>query len=515
MRLNWKKLLLSLFIGVGMTMIPACNNSVDYTPDGGEPGKEVIEPTETGYLSVRLSLGSTVGTKVDQGTESGRFEEQKVQSVWLILYGVSNNKVEYFFNLDASNGSTVHDPFSGNDVSQESINTASSFVTVGIPIVKQRYRMLVLVNAQAPDLFKVGEPISNVVDAVQKISDRSVLTDNGGLAQDNSFFMSNAQGLINISEMDIMDSEKKAERNPKLVSVERAVAKIILDYVPTPSNDDKFINIKWDVDVTNLRTYWLRKMTNLYGGIPEQTNDGSDRYHRYAEDPNFSGYSQWNNSGVNLDNEFEYLPSDAYPYLAQDYSLVSSDSYIYVLENTMAADEQRQDVTTRLVVGGYYIPKALNSQTPKNFYTYKGNVITESTMDFYSLYPNIAESEHPGLAKAMTEAKIIYGPNIFDYGDSTKEPFSQFGINYYKNGLCYYTVLIRHFDDDIEPNRMAYGRYGVVRNNVYRFNLKTIPGPGSPKLYKPGPEPDDDETSISAYIEVLPWQVHDQMLEFN
>ena len=60
---------------------------------------------------------------------------------------------------------------------------------------------------------------------------------------------------------------------------------------------------------------------------------------------------------------------------------------------------------------------------------------------------------------------------------------------------------------------MGYGRYGIVRNNVYKLTITNITGPGSPILEKPGPEPDDGTPSISANIQVLPWQIREQVVE--
>ena len=118
MGLDWKKLLLGLFIGVGMTMMPACSNDEGYNTDGNGQGEETAEPT--GYLSMKLSLGSIDAKSL--GTDVGRTAEQKVQKVWLVLYGADSDKVEYFWELKAGNtGGT----FSGTDVSKESIATLS------------------------------------------------------------------------------------------------------------------------------------------------------------------------------------------------------------------------------------------------------------------------------------------------------------------------------------------------------------------------------------------------------
>ena len=56
---------------------------------------------------------------------------------------------------------------------------------------------------------------------------------------------------------------------------------------------------------------------------------------------------------------------------------------------------------------------------------------------------------------------------------------------------------------------MAYGRYGIVRNNWYRLTLNKIAGPGSIDI--PDPDgPDDKDQFLGVSIEVLPWLTRDQ-----
>ena len=81
--------------------------------------------------------------------------------------------------------------------------------------------------------------------------------------------------------------------------MERAVAKVVVSGVPeVVPHGDRIDNLKWGLDVTNMYTYWMRKMTFIAnsGGVPnemEQLNAGY-REERYAEDPNFTRFSSWN-----------------------------------------------------------------------------------------------------------------------------------------------------------------------------------------------------------------------------
>ena len=498
MKLDWKKLLSGLFIGVGMTMISACSNNEDYEPGGNGSGKEITEPTETGYLSVRLSLDSFGRTRA-LGTEAGRPEEYKTETVWLVLYGADSDVVEYAWKLDAKN-TNDEGTFQGSDVSSELPGSYyDRFITVGKQVVRKKYKMIVAVNPPTgvSVMFEVGTPYAAEV-AHQITSRADLITNTVGWARDNYFYMTNEQGPVDVFESDIKDSQKKAERDPKLVIVERGVAKVVMNNTqPVIQNGDKFINIKWDLDVTSKQSYSIRQMTYLLGGITmEQAGDGSDRSERYARDPNFS---KGGDDSV-LDLLFEYLPYNPYPYLTKQFG--STDNYVYTFENTMAVDNQYRNTTTRVVIAGNYIPnfKSIMPTEPINFYTFNGNIYDDDDMEYYSRNLSSAPSN---LRNAMNTVIQNRGNDIF-YSSTIKDSFSEAGINYYKDGVCYYTAMIRHFDDSQGAYFRAYGRWGLVRNNVYRLTLSSINAIGSPTLDRPEAIFNDKISTRSAETESSP-----------
>lgn len=87
-------------------------------------------------------------------------------------------------------------------------------------------------------------------------------------------------------------------------------------------------------------------------------------------------------------------------------------------------------------------------------------------------------------------------------------------VKAYKDGVCYYqTNLIRHFNDTQSSVAMGYGRYGVVRNNIYKINITKIEHPGEPTVEndKDNPGNDDpDKAYISFEVTVNPWIVRTQ-----
>jgi hypothetical protein len=92
-------------------------------------------------------------------------------------------------------------------------------------------------------------------------------------------------------------------------------------------------------------------------------------------------------------------------------------------------------------------------------------------------------------------------------------------IKFYKGGVCYYTVLIRHFNDVLASWNgslpYVYGRYGVVRNNIYKITINSIKRPGEPIVTPPTRTNPDDELDsyLSFDVTVMPWLVRTQQVD--
>ena len=516
MKVEWKKLMFGLAIGAGMMMMASCSDEENFDP-GGSTGKETPEPTEKAFLSMRLSTGSLAGTRVAvDPTTSGRTEEQVVNHVRMVLYETKNNTVRYSWDLNVStdgmNEFTGGDVVRGEDV-PSATPTVSRFVTVGREVVKQDYELLILINppGELLEITEQGNPRSYLSRAANMTKES--LIQPYGIAADKNFYMTNHQDLIFVPEVELRDNQRMAEENPVRVEVERAVAKVVVSGVPeVVPHGDRIDNLKWGLDVTNMYTYWMRKMTFIAnsGGVPnemEQLNAGY-REERYAEDPNFTRFSSWN--GGNPVGQFEYLSGT--PELSKNF-----DDYDYTLENTMDAADQRHDVTTRVVISGTYTPNGFGSVATRNgggisFYYFKGNAIrVEAMRDMVNDRGQIPqELRDAGLEQAI-ENVLAWNPNAFN---SPTASFSEGGIHFYYQGVCYYTVLIRHFSNNMVPVLMGYGRYGVVRNNVYQLSINKIIGPGQPVINPPGTDPDDEDTSwISADVNIMRWYIRNQNVE--
>ena len=87
------------------------------------------------------------------------------------------------------------------------------------------------------------------------------------------------------------------------------------------------------------------------------------------------------------------------------------------------------------------------------------------------------------------------------------------GCKVWKEGKTYYFFDIEHLGED------GFGKYGVVRNHVYKTTIKSLTGLGTP-VYDPDeviyPEkPENDFTFIAAEINILSWRIVNQEVDMD
>lgn len=489
MKLN--KLFLSgvVALGIGLT---ACN--IDEEVPETNSGKGDV------WVSFAIALprasdtraeASSVGNATAGDTYVGTSDEQKVNSVRIVLY--DNDQVAYAFDLEITSDGTGN--FTGDGIAEGTTSTSSGlFVTKAEKVVKKDYKVLVLLNP-TNETKSATQKSNNISEFIQPANTNvTALTS-------PAFFMSNSQGLVDVAAAALKTTQSEAESNPIAVKVDRAVAKVFVGGVPTVEQGATFTDIHWTLDVTNKKTFWMRKLAQKVSGlnnfVPETIGDNSNRYDRYAEDPNFTGTT------ISSD-DFNYIEGVVTEGLKD--AGFDDNKGIYVLENTMDDASQMNSVTTRVILKGVYTPAGFPEG---DWYSYKGFKMTKTQFNTFKNQVTDDDGELPGTPagfKADIWALMQSGQ------DFEAESFSKNNLKFYKGGICYYPdIYIRHFDDSQSSNKMGYGRYGVVRNNIYKLTLKTISQPGEPVVVPPAEVPDDKEYSwVSFNVEVLPWLIRTQ-----
>ncbi|MDH6534888.1 hypothetical protein D0T51_07670 [Parabacteroides sp. 52] len=484
---------------------------------GKEEDKKKPDLKEEAFFSVLTDMDESLHTKAGSD-DLGLPEERKVNSVRLVLYDgeiplSADPEVKYVFDLDirTNSGATGYEAGTPGDLFL-SVNN-QEFITFARRVVKQKYRMLVILNpvSAVKAITRESDHLSTFLQEVNM--DKNTLTATGGVAQKNAFMMTNHQGLIDISLADLKETADQAHMAPVAVKVDRLVAKVIVDkkadtdFSVLPEGA-RVRDFSWELDVTNKKTYWMRVMAPMMNGSMEVI--GANRDWIYAEDPNFQGL----NTGVaatdelNREANFNYIAkATLYPVLSNkfdsDATATAAEKYQYALENTMAADEQVNDVMTRVVIRCQYAPPGF--AFGESYYLYKGVVINQTHMSFYRT------ADIGQIPDALSDIKEAIW-NVEEHsGFSILSPpassYDMYGIKYFYQGYCYYRVPIRHFAC-VKTDPLPYGYYGMVRNNTYKISISSIDGPGGIHVGEPGP-------FISAGVHVVPWGVVEEKEEIG
>ena len=331
----------------------------------------------------------------------------------------------------------------------------------------------------------------------------------------------------------INQAKTDAQSDPAKISVDRLSAKVELavkESFSTKPDGATFAFSGWELSVTN-------KSVKLYS--ERITYDNATIGAVYRRDKNYLSDEQPDVSNestmeANMDAAFNYLKnidseSEEMPAVAQ-----SKGTSLYCLENTMEAKAQQLGFTTKVVVKAKYTPYGLNENS--SYFSWKGN--------YYTLDQLKEEYTKTGSGGLKTDLPIFLKKAKLVAGDADQSTIDNFitnlqangltaktgiigrfcAVRYYHESVCYYDVLIRH--DQNVTEKMALGRYGVVRNNWYHLDLQSVSGPGTPWIPDPSdPDPtnptppgtDDDESDayLSVKITINPWTYWTQGVDLH
>ena len=226
----------------------------------------------------------------------------------------------------------------------------------------------------------------------------------------------------------------------------------------------------------------------------------------------------------------------------------------YCLENTFDLSRQIGTQATRVLLKASYAPKlgagessfsgALSGYTagdkffimgsqPATLYSaqelakiIEAEVVKDDLYDFTISQGTTPDVDETKLKAASATNKLAITADLFKDGAVTgdSDAFSELTdalmIKVYDPSATYYEIPIKHFGDALTPwttgsygtNEKAYlGRYGVVRNNWYEINIKSVSGPGDPVPPTPdGGQIDKDTRYISFTINILSWAKRSQ-----
>lgn len=563
-------------------MLGACS-SEDGIDNGGQG---TVAPGEKGYISLAINLPTTPSTRANDDFDDGLEAEYKVNDATLLIFNGTDEGTAVFSeaydlgsmtptsvggNITASYNVTqdITKPGAGNVYALVVVNKGNVLTNDG----EWKLKGESLTGKTFNDLrttaqtLTASELASVTSDAEGSffMTNAPLYTNPGGVTDPNG---GNAVTLTKINTENIYSTQAEAEDNPAAsIYVERAVAKVTVTNSNTGSAGSSltYAITGWTLDVTNTKSYIVRNVNGAdwWSYKAATSNDyrfvgsaavAAGLYRTYwAYDPNYASL---------VEGDFTKLKGTT------PASLTDVGKNAYCLENTFNVANMNQNQTTRVIVaakltmagaeesGDFYI-----LDNDKNNIFTKENAVKAIKAEYLTNPAVVAALQDPttGLNEGQSIGEADLTVN-FDSKETTGGDLTVTEItisddragdfkggeipavlkadgnndiiaavnagkkvSYYKGGIAYYPVLIRHFDesqtpwDNVEYNNNGndyLGRYGVLRNNWYNIDvtaIKTIGSADVPDVY--GTPDDPMESWISVEINVLSWAKRSQSVD--
>lgn len=570
-----KKSLLFSAVLAGL-MLGSCSSSDDLA-GGNTPANQ----DGNGYVAFTINLPSQSGSSSRAGSENDQFDdgltsEYSVQDATLILFNAGTTEGESSF-VEAHKLSTAQ--WQNVGTSTDNITTQSKKIVQKVTKSITNAKALVILNNNGT--LTVGDDGSLKVNGTNfegtyaEFLAKAEATKDKTLTKDG-FYMANAPlangkggsaapvagtTVTTLTDLagKIYDTEAEANLGtPAEVYVERGVVKVTLNKgeVDKANNGttDKvdFAISGWAIDNTNPTTYLVRStdgFTDWMGYANENVTTNPYRFigHTAVADNLYRTYFA---KDMNYDTEATGLQRVKEADFKDTYGETNPQ---YCFENTFNVAHQNENQTTLVA-----IKAKLNSG--KDFYIVDGDQTklfdkTQLEKLIKNKFLSVEEGWVQANAKDATTKigeddltltfdkdaageihltgvtvkpeKLKDSPDALPstYLDDVKAAVGS--IVYYKNGVSYYTIRIKHFGDDLTPWKKGelgvaagsvypdgtktaeanwLGRYGVLRNNWYDITVDGVKGLGSatvPELT--GTTDDELESYIAVRINVLSW----------
>lgn len=582
-----KKIFFSAMLAAAF--LASCSSESELKPAAGE-----VADGETGYVGFTIGLPTAKGTRAnddfDDGTPSP--DEYKVNNATLFLFGGNSEADAKFIAAYPMNITNFETKGSDDDQC-----TTEGIVTAELLKPSAGDNLFAYVMLNHNDMVQVTQSSASTTPAsttkingvelavgtsfadfsklemnVLGTSDNLVMTnapvcnETGGAAAPSA--AAQITTLAKLERSRIFATEAKAQAEPAGEAyVERAAAKITV--TATMADEDSIkadanvkytkASIKWAVNNENNAYYNARQMKADWLGYAADGAEGTvnpttkfrflsgSAIHQgvvrtyWAEDMN---YNNGETTGFKVN-----------PTAAGITTRAKDGKSVYVTENTFNVDNQKEKNTTGLSISATF-------NDGKDFYiasTYGDNKILqrvdvastdkETVADYIKKYLRNNNSAFKAwLESPATDFAVTMNDDAVA-GTATVATVSGTGLptgitpdyinrlikfKFYKDGVAYYNLLIKHFGDvetpwsrekhtenTIEgiynaaapatPESNFLGRYGIVRNNWYRIEISGISQIGDPIVVTPGETPDDKTRNyLSVKIHILPWAVRTQ-----
>ena len=564
-------------------MLGSCSSSDDL--NGGGTGK--FGADGQGFVNVTLNLPTqpqSTSRAINDEFDHGDAAEYNVKDATLILFAGADEasaKFKAAYNLSGWKKNLTPSAQISTTLSKvQKINVISASSTDKI------YAFVVLNHNNALQVTPTNTLKVNGTDFTGTFADLSNKDINTSLTKDN-LMMSNAviiskPGSADFSTekattlTDVTDkiyaTESEATSHPAAnIYVERLAAKVTLGNATGTSTNTVSVGSGaaktfayslegWRLANVNTSSYLTRQYDNTWNGYKSDATDFTTASHVDYDNNAFrfagispiatgKGYRTYWGKDANYDSEASFSDGTNEPNLLGDEST-------YCYENTFNVAHQNVKETTCAIVKMKITPNGYSDGTFFTIDDNKGVVypIAEVKKEIgkrflaeigatnvkANYYPgttatiNVKDVEFADAAGVVTITKMTLTDGAHDK-DVTAADLATFKptikVNEFKDGYAYYTILIKHFGDELTPwnpstkTTKSYpdtnseqnwlGRYGVLRNNWYKLDVTGVAAigastPGELDVNNDDTPDDNLKRYISCKINALSWAVRKQ-----
>lgn len=505
--------------------------------DGAGVSPDPVLSGDNAYLSLAINAAAP-STFAESGPtdQNGSAVESKASKVMVVcLQGTNIKNVVTFVNGDAELGTI-------------GMNGTAAVAGDAFKVSKDVDGVFVIINPT----FDIEEQVNAATTyaAMNAIIPSSTVDDITGVAsitQADKFLMTSAgaldatsktdvtKGIVSVtpslaaseSDADIATAKTAAKAAPAVVKVDRAMAKVKLAAF---EGTEGTVGNGATASLDGFKLNTTNKVFYLYADLVDYIVPAGNTAAKYRQDPNFSY------TAASYATDFNWMHN---PDTYADWKTAGNEEYCF--ENTMSADAQNYNNTTKMLIKAKFAPKGVTlgdswfrmngivytlAQLQEIYNDTNTAATTKAYMDeFYTAMKAADPAMTATDFASLTIAELDAVSNGGYVASKIKTTDKSYLIEYFQKSVCYYDVNLKH-DNRVEAKLL--GRWGVVRNNAYTLNITKISQPGKPYIPDPtdpditdpeNPDPDqptpDDETSayISVEITVNPWTAWTQETE--
>lgn len=577
-----KKSLLFSAVLAGL-MLGSCSSSDDIAGTS-----EKFSADGKGYINVTLNLPTqpqSTSRAANDKFEHGVADEYKVNDATLILFAgadeaTANFKAAYTLRGWKTEAQTEQISTKLTKVQQINAIAAGSSDKIYAFVVLNHNNALKVTAANGLQVGASTTDFTGTFETLSKEVMNPALT-KGNLMMSNAVIVSmpgsadfssvNATTLTNVTDNIYATESEATTHSAADIYVERLAAKVTLANATGTSTNTVSVGtataktfdyslVGWRLANVNTSSYLTRQYDNTWNGYKSDDTDFTTASHVDYDNNSFRfagikeiatgmGYRTYWGKDANYDVAPAFTDGNAEPTLAG-----GASTYCY--ENTFNVAHQKVKETTCAIVKMKITPSGYSKGTfftiddNKGVVYSKDDVKTEIGNRFLAeigdakvkadYYPTttatikVKDVEFADAAGEVTITKMILTDGTTEK-EVTAADLTTFKptikVNEFKNGYAYYTILIKHFGDELTPwnpstkttesypgsnsEQNWLGRYGVLRNNWYQLEVTGVAaiGASTPDELDVNNDdtPDDNlKRYISCKINALSWAVRKQ-----